>query len=101
VAANATAATGVCTSEYGGGYRWNTAVSDPVIVALIVAGGGLIQTALTLWTHNKLEVIHKEVNGQTAALLKVTGDSREAVGKLKGKAEAKEQEEDDVSDRLA
>lgn len=40
-------------------------------------------------TNQKLEQVKAGVNGQTAALLKVTGDARQAVGNLAGRAEQK------------
>jgi hypothetical protein len=40
-------------------------------------------------TTSKLEEVAKGVDGQTTALLKVTGDAQRAAGRLEGKAEEK------------
>lgn len=60
---------------------------------------GLVQIALALIARtkhaeiaDKLEVVRQDVNGQTAKLLQVSGDAREAKGKLAGIAEQKQEE---------
>lgn len=75
-------------------------VTDPVAVALIAAGMGafngilaIVQILIQNRNHdrlsNQVEIVRKDVDGQTQALLKVTGESREAQGVLKGRAAAK------------
>ncbi len=69
-------------------------MSDAVAVALI----GAIQAATIAWlnhqskkrstaTNAKVEEVHEKVNGQTDALLLVTGQAEKAKGNLEGRAE--------------
>jgi len=68
-------------------------MSDPVILAIVAA----VQAIGVAWLNHKskernvittakLEEVHAKVNGQTAALMKVTGESERAKGNLEGRA---------------
>lgn len=46
-----------------------------------------------LETKAAIESVHKEVNGQTEKLLQVSGDARQALGNLQGRAEEKAESE--------
>lgn len=81
-------------------------MSDAVWGALIVAIGTFCNTGLIILgnrdrtrkaeeavarhavTTAKLDEVQNGVNGQTQALLKVTGESQKAIGNLEGHAEA-------------
>lgn len=75
-------------------------MSDPAII--FVAGAvqtvllAIVAGVLKLWgdrnhaaTQQSIEVIHRDVNGKMAELIKVTGQAEKAKGKLEGAAEEK------------
>jgi len=79
-------------------------VSDQVEVALIVAVGSAVNALLQIYSNRQrddqhaqtkqaIEEVRKDVNGQTAQLLQVSGDAREAKGNLVGRAEQKAHDE--------
>ena len=75
-------------------------MSDQVAVALIVAVGSAVNALLQIYSNRQrndqhatitkaIETVRQDVNGQTAQLLQVSGDAREAQGNLAGRAEQK------------
>jgi hypothetical protein len=80
-------------------------LSDPVIISIVVAVQSVITAALAAWlkragdinhidTQNKLGVIHEDVNGKMGTLLRVTGESQRAIGKIEGAAQEKSKEKE-------
>ncbi len=80
-------------------------MSDSVIISIVVAAQSVITAALAAWlkragdinhidTQDKLKDIHEDVNGKMGTLLKVTGDSQRAIGKLEGVAQEKSKEKE-------
>lgn len=85
-------------------------MSDPTII--FIAGGiqtvllAVVTAALKVWTdrnhaetQRSIEVVRQDVNGKMEKLLKVTGDAREAEGRLAGRAEERADTGPDTVDR--
>lgn len=67
-------------------------MSDVVTIALIAAVPGVISSILAYLTHEKVEVVRKDVNSKMAELVKTTGEAEHAKGNLEGRAELKEEQ---------
>ena len=84
-------------------------MSDPVLIAIIggavafgnliiITGGTILSKMLDAKLndlHQKVETVRKEVNGQTQALLRVTGEERFAAGQKQEKERAEQHELDE------
>jgi hypothetical protein len=74
-------------------------MSDPVEIALIVAASSVIPSFLTYLNgraslrrseamKQQIAIVHDDVNGKMEQLIQVSGDARQAIGRLDGLAEA-------------
>jgi hypothetical protein len=71
-------------------------MSDPVLISLIGTIGslltvalGIINTRMNLQNQKQINLLEKNTNSIKDALVKVTGESEHAKGKLEGAAEEK------------
>ena len=64
-------------------------VSDIVLVAIITAIPSMAAVVVSLITKNKVDKVHKEMNGMKDALVKGAGELGKEQGKAEATAEAK------------
>lgn len=77
-------------------------MTDTVQVAMIVSATTIITSVITLAgaaITKRIDKYHTAVNGKMDALLKVTGDSREAKGRLEGKQSQIDDEKERNNDK--